>query len=128
MPRRRKPIHTARFDRCVEDVKRSGTASNPYAVCSSELGERKSILKAHRRNPRKRVKRQRRANPREWVVLAQKRNGRPLFFTGDRFVAGAAQQAARFGSRNMAANTARHLKRSYASVLQGYRVKAASTA
>lgn len=31
--------HTAKFDRCVRDVKRSGGAVNPYAVCTRALGK-----------------------------------------------------------------------------------------
>lgn len=48
----RKSIHTAKFDRCVESVKRSGSDVNPYAVCSSAIGEEGSVRKGHRRrNP-----------------------------------------------------------------------------
>lgn len=54
MPGRR-AVHTKKFDRCVREVRRRGGAANPYAVCSAELGERGSVKKRHRRNPRRRV-------------------------------------------------------------------------
>jgi len=34
---KRKKIHSAKWDRCVEDVEEKGTAYNPYAVCTSKL-------------------------------------------------------------------------------------------
>ena len=37
-------IHTAKWDSCVKDVRKKGTAVNPYAVCTSKLGK-KSFLK-----------------------------------------------------------------------------------
>jgi len=40
-------VHTKAWDRCVRDVKRKGTAVDPYAVCTAALGEM-GILKAHR--------------------------------------------------------------------------------
>lgn len=49
MPR---SIHTKKFDDCVRDVKRKGSAYNPYAVCMSALGEKRAVKKVHRRkNP-----------------------------------------------------------------------------
>lgn len=48
----RRSVHTAKFDRCVEDVKARGGAYDPYAVCTASLGEAGSIRKGHRqRNP-----------------------------------------------------------------------------
>ena len=45
-------VHTAKWDRCVKDVKTKGGASSPYAVCTAMLGERGSIKAGHRRkNP-----------------------------------------------------------------------------
>ena len=32
-------VHSAKFDRCVAHVKESGTAENPYAVCTAVLGD-----------------------------------------------------------------------------------------
>lgn len=37
-------IHTAKFDRCVREVKRAGTARNAFAVCTQALG-RAGLLK-----------------------------------------------------------------------------------
>jgi hypothetical protein len=37
-PRRR--IHTAKWDSCVKKVGKSGTAYNPYAVCTKRLGRK----------------------------------------------------------------------------------------
>jgi hypothetical protein len=42
--RRRKRIHTAKWDRCVKKVKAKGTAVSPYAVCTAKL-KGKSFLK-----------------------------------------------------------------------------------
>jgi hypothetical protein len=46
---KRAKVHTRKFDSCVVAVKKKGTAVNPYAVCEARLGEKKSILKSHRR-------------------------------------------------------------------------------
>lgn len=35
----RKPTHTPKWDRCVEDVKKKGDKVNPYAVCTSSIGK-----------------------------------------------------------------------------------------
>lgn len=42
-------VHTAKWDRCVKAVKARGGAYDPYAVCTSQLGERGSIKAGHRR-------------------------------------------------------------------------------
>ena len=48
----RKSVHTAKWDDCVRDVKRSGSKVSPYAVCSSAIGYEGSVKKGHRRgNP-----------------------------------------------------------------------------
>lgn len=31
-------VHTAKFDRCVKDVKEKGSVDNPYAVCQASIG------------------------------------------------------------------------------------------
>jgi hypothetical protein len=46
--KRRKIIHTAKWDRCVKKVRAKGTAISPYAVCSARLKE-KSFLKSHKK-------------------------------------------------------------------------------
>lgn len=45
----RHSIHFAKFDRCVRDVKKSGSPVNAYAVCSSAIGYEGSVRKGHRR-------------------------------------------------------------------------------
>jgi hypothetical protein len=48
----RKHIHTAKFERCVRDVSKRGTAKDPYAVCTAGIGYRGSLKAGHRRrNP-----------------------------------------------------------------------------
>lgn len=49
MPGARK--HSAKWDRCVREVKRRGTAVDPYAVCTAALGEL-SRRKRRLKNPR----------------------------------------------------------------------------
>jgi len=45
----RRSVHTAEWDRCVKEVRRKGTAVDPYAVCTAALGELGAIKKSHRR-------------------------------------------------------------------------------
>jgi ribosomal protein L35 len=48
----RKHIHTAKFERCVRDVSKLGTAKDPYAVCTAGIGYKGSLKAGHRRrNP-----------------------------------------------------------------------------
>ena len=49
-----KGIHTEKFHSCVIDVKKSGTAANPYAVCMSSLGKTKAVKKSHQREQKSR--------------------------------------------------------------------------
>ena len=44
----RKKVHTAKWDRCVKDVRKKGTAVDPYAVCTAAMGEL-AIRKPYRR-------------------------------------------------------------------------------
>lgn len=40
MPKRsRRKIHTAKWDRCVKDVQKSGVSRNAFAVCTKALGK-----------------------------------------------------------------------------------------
>lgn len=41
-------VHTAKFDRCVDDVKEKGNVDNPYAVCQASLGA-DAIKKSHQK-------------------------------------------------------------------------------
>lgn len=43
-------VHTAKFDRCVIDVKKKSTEVDAYAVCQASLGS-SAIKKANRRKP-----------------------------------------------------------------------------
>jgi hypothetical protein len=68
-PGRRK--HSAKWDRCVAEVARSGTAADPYAVCQAELGRRK-----RRRNP---------GGPRMYQLVAIKGTHRLVYVGGNKF-------------------------------------------
>jgi len=41
-------VHTAKFDRCVADVKKQPNVDNPYAICQASLGT-DAIKKSHRK-------------------------------------------------------------------------------
>lgn len=41
-------VHTAKFDRCVADVKEKGDVDNPYAICQASLGA-DAIKKSHQK-------------------------------------------------------------------------------
>jgi len=43
-------VHTAKFDRCVADVKKRGGVDNAYAICQDSLGA-DAIKKSHRTKP-----------------------------------------------------------------------------
>lgn len=102
-------MHTVRFDRCVKEVGK--TARNPYAVCSAELGERRAVLKGHRRKSNHR-RRRRRMNPREnYIITAQRAGGRPLRFVGQKFAARG--KAVKFPTRGLADDFARHLSSAF---------------
>ncbi|MGH8401829.1 MAG: hypothetical protein ACRESO_00280 [Gammaproteobacteria bacterium] len=66
-------IHTAKFDKCVRDVRAKGSAYNPYAVCMSSLGEREAVRAGHRRK-----------NPHiVYVICAENiKTGQLAYFTG----------------------------------------------
>ena len=49
-------IHTAKWQRCVEDVKAKGSAVNPFAVCTASIG-RQGTFQAEHRGSRSRPKR-----------------------------------------------------------------------
>jgi hypothetical protein len=42
-------IHTAKYERCVKEVKKEGADVNPYAVCESSIGYCKSIKGSHQK-------------------------------------------------------------------------------
>jgi hypothetical protein len=43
--RKRRKVHTTKWDRCVKKVSKKGTAVNPYAVCTKRLGKKSFINK-----------------------------------------------------------------------------------
>jgi len=115
----RSSIHTPKWDRCVKDVRRKAGAANPDAVCTAMLGERGSIKKSHRRNP----KRKRRSNPTSnWIITARRSGGAELTFTGDKLTSAPSAEPVKFPTRGLAAKFARHLKRSYSGKLRRYRL------
>jgi hypothetical protein len=115
----RRSIHTAKWDRCVKDVREKGGAANPDAVCTAMLGERGSIKKSHRRNPN----RKRRSNPTSnWIITARRSGGAELTFTGDKLTSAPSAEPVKFPTRDLAAKFARHLKRSYSGKLRRYRL------
>ena len=115
----RRSVHTAKWDRCVKDVRRKGGAANPDAVCTAMLGERGSIKKSHRRNPKKR---KRRTNPTSnWIITAHRSGGEELHYTGTKLTS-APTPPVKFPTRGLAQQFARHLKRSYSGKLRRYRL------
>lgn len=44
--------HSAKWDRCVREVKRRGTAADPYAVCTAALGELSRRKRASKKGTR----------------------------------------------------------------------------
>lgn len=119
--RRRQPVHTAKFDRCVKDVKRSGTAADPYAVCEASLGS-KAQLRAHRRNRRRTPRRRpRRENPSAYKITARRAGGPELQYLGSRFATRG--EPVKFPTRGLADQFAGHLKSHYGNKLRRYRLK-----
>jgi hypothetical protein len=125
--RRRTPVHTAKWDRCVTDVRRRGGAKSAAAVCTAVLGERGSILKKHRRRRVNPKRRKSHASGR-WVILARKRDKPTHVFAGDRFLSERkgslrGSRTVYFPSRELAARFARHLKRMFPTKLKGWRLR-----
>ena len=101
---RRPKVHTARFDRCVTDVKRSlrkyRRKGNADAICQATLGKR-AILKRHRR-------RNRRPLPSARVIEVQM--GRKIFYYSREGILSTSRAAAhRFASDAAAERIARAL-------------------
>lgn len=66
-PKRKK--HTAKWDRCVSDVKRRSGAASAPAVCTKALGK-----KSYRKRAR---------NPRTYMIVATKRGAPALKYLGN---------------------------------------------
>ena len=77
-PRRR---HSKKWDDCVRDVKASGSAVDPYAVCTASL------------------KRKRKKNPRgAWVIVATRKRGGRYYYAGGARLASELKEAIVFPS------------------------------
>jgi hypothetical protein len=90
--RRRRNVKRSRFDRCVGDVSRSGSAFNPYAVCASKLKPRRrrrsnraGYLRQAKDRRRKRNLTSRGSHGRLYSLIARKANHAPVVFTGTKF-------------------------------------------
>lgn len=46
-------VHTKKWDRCVEKVKKSGNVDSPEAVCTKSIGYEGSVKKSHRKKEEK---------------------------------------------------------------------------
>lgn len=44
-----KGIHTKKFHECVVDLKKKGSAKNPYAVCMASIGAKGAVKPSHYR-------------------------------------------------------------------------------
>lgn len=115
-PRRRPRVHTAKWDRCVVEVKRRGGAASPQAVCTARLGERGSIVKRHRR---------RRTNPRPRLhMIVAVKGGRRLKYTGNKFAR--VGRATLFPSARDARSVAYWLEILFARELKGWKLEVVS--
>lgn len=71
-------VHTKKYDHAVEDIKRSlkryHRKGNAYAIASATLGEKRSILKRHRRKNMKTG---------GYVIAAWKTQSKVYYYTGE---------------------------------------------
>jgi hypothetical protein len=110
--------HSKKFDRCVREVKRSGTAASPYAVCQKSVGnpKRKGKMPAglarywRAKRRAKRARRRHRANPTGFVIMAFG-HGKRGYFDGGRAFNPNILLAHRFATRAAADSKMRALKR-----------------
>lgn len=125
--RGRARVHTAAFDRCVTDVRRKGTAVNPYAVCSASMGER-GVLPSHRRNPRparyiapEHMRRRMRVRESsKWRIVARRPGGMLLNYTGTKLASGGKPIV--FPTRELAYRFLRYLRRTFRARLKRVRM------
>jgi len=140
MPGRKK--HSAKFDRCVSDVQASGTAADPYAVCTKTVANprrrrrKMTMPRSTRRMPaglrrfwnaRKRAARARRApkrstrvNPKGFVVIARRGIKRGYYDGARQFNPRAGARV--YGSHREASRAAAGLRKRHARALSGWRV------
>lgn len=99
--------HTAKFDRCVESIKRSGSPVNPYAVCSTAIGYAGSVKKGHRRrgkNPLPSVRK-------VYYIIHAHKGSENYYLARSGKLARSQSSAARFPTAQMAIDKAKaHLK------------------
>lgn len=103
--------HSKTWDRCVKAVRKSGTAANPYAVCTSSV-RRGNPRRKHRRNPGG-----------QRVLMAQRPGGKMLKYVGGIKFAERGH-AVRFPDARSALSLGRSLKSQFP-VLKRYRLWAA---
>lgn len=104
-----KKVHTAKWDRCVKEVRKRGTAADPYAVCTAAMGEL-AVRKPHRRtaNPLPKVTAVRRI----FYAVTATKGREKLYLKRSGKLTRSASNAARFHSVNDAiAHAKAHLKR-----------------
>jgi hypothetical protein len=111
--------HSKKFDRCVSDVKRSGSAADPYAVCIKTVKNPKrkrkrpmpAGLKRYWAKKRKAKNHRRRArqNPKGFVILAFG-HGKRGYYDGGRAFNPKITRAHVFASRGEADTKVRALK------------------
>lgn len=102
-------VHTAKWDRCVKEVRKRGTAADPYAVCTAAMGEL-AVRKPHRRtaNPLPKVTAVRRI----FYAVTATKGREKLYLKRSGKLTRAASGAARFSSVNEAIEHAKaHLKK-----------------
>jgi hypothetical protein len=130
-----KKRHSKKFDRCVKDVRRSGTPASPYAVCTRSVGNprrrRRGMPRAlaaywrkHRAKrapPRKRKRVRSNPGPGSYVIVARRKGARLLFNGADAFHANPSR-AHRYRSPRDARAHAQTLRRAYRRRLGRYRV------
>lgn len=119
--------HSAKWDRCVREVRRRGGAVNPDAVCTGSLGR-----KSYAGNPRRRRRafahakrrysvRRRRTNPvqfKEYLIAARRGTSELYYGGGAKMVRRA--KARTFTSKRDAEAMAWVLKDAYGKALAGY--------
>lgn len=124
---------TGEFDRCVADVRRSGTAINPYAVCTTAMKKRKrkknpkgkmppALAKYWReRRRRKNPRRARRRNPSVQHILFAQRGNEPVlkYLGGIKFAR--AGKPMKFATSAAAAQQGKMLAQQFP-VLRSYRI------
>jgi hypothetical protein len=126
--------HSKKFDRCVRDVKKSGSAKNPYAVCSKSVGRKRNprprstskmppALRRYWRKKNAEARGRRRArNPKGFVITARK-SGAALYYDGVGAFNGLRSRAHTYQARGDAEVHSKTLREVYANQLAGWNVR-----